>query len=366
MKRGCELSEWKKGDAMKASNVMFIDQTLGHVLGRRCLSVTELNDIKQKIAHMAQVIFDIPLDALLSSPEYTDINLSDVRIGVKPDLDKIKAAKALGCGRIKICLDFTGLREIPSLAAAVETALKHGMETSVCIINGLDCYGGDMAIFRKLAEEYNLRSYIVDDAESRLDSLNTYQWLVFWRENSSCMLEYNGHNTKGMATGNVLSAIMAGVQSVGVSIGSVGGYPAFEEVLMAMKHLLAMPVKVPDNLASWCRDVMDYAGYTCSLTKAVIGDHIFAHESGIHVDGIVKNSKLYEPFSPESVGLARKIVIGRHSGRASINLKLKQLNIDANQADVPEILAKVRRLALNQKAPVSDAQLRAVIREVAL
>jgi homocitrate synthase NifV len=134
---------------------------------------------------------------------------------------------------------------------------------------------------------------------------------------------------------------------------------------MGMDHLLHLPVSIPQNMAVVCKEILHCMGERIPATKPIIGSRIFAHESGIHVDGVMKRSELYEPFTPETVGLSRMIIIGKHSGKAAIEQKLKELNIRCNPSNVPQVLEKVRELCIRQKAPVSDAQLSGLVKEAA-
>jgi homocitrate synthase NifV len=196
-----------------------------------------------------------------------------------------------------------------------------------------------------------------------LDSLSTDGALRYLKQIVPGELEYHGHNARGLATGNVLGALRNDIRYIAVSIGGIGGYPAFEEVLMSSKFLLQKPLSIPRNLALRCKEILKRMGERVPATKPIIGSRIFAHESGIHVDGIIKKSELYEPFLPETVGLSRMIIIGKHSGKAAIEEKLRELNICINPSCVPQLLEKVRELSVKQKGPVSDAQLPKLVGE---
>ncbi len=176
---------------------------------------------------------------------------------------------------------------------------------------------------------------IVADREGRMEPFATERLLSDLREKIGCLLEYHADNSMGMATANVLGALRSGIRHVAVSVGGVGQCPAYEEVAMSAKYFLQIPLTVSRQLAPLCRDVLAQLGQKIVENKAIIGPGIFSHESGIHVDGVMKKSELYEPFSPESVGLIRRIVIGKHSGRAALSEKLRQLGMDIHPAVLP-------------------------------
>ncbi|MCO7124863.1 hypothetical protein NIE88_03620 [Sporolactobacillus shoreicorticis] len=98
--------------------------------------------------------------------------------------------------------------------------------------------------------------------------------------------------------------------------------------------------------------------------KAIIGSEIFHVESGIHIDGIRKNPYCYEPYDPEFVGQKRQIILGKKSGRASIVLKIKELNLNLDERLLPQILQKVKMLSINKNDKISDAEFRKIVDEV--
>jgi len=101
------------------------------------------------------------------------------------------------------------------------------------------------------------------------------------------------------------------------------------------------------------------------FNKPILGERIFHVESGIHVDGILKDPKCYEPFPPETVGLKRKIVIGKHSGTASIRAKLAELGIQCDQEKIPAVLEGVRAKGEENRGALNDMEFEQVVRECA-
>ena len=132
--------------------------------------------------------------------------------------------------------------------------------------------------------------------------------------------------------------------------------PALEEVALSLHAQgletgLANLDKMPQATA-----LLAQAGLDISHHKAVLGADIFAVESGIHVDGIVKKPFLYEPYPPATVGLERQIVVGKHSGRVSLRIKARQLGLSLPRAEEEPMLEKVQQLAEHQQCSLTDAQ----------
>jgi homocitrate synthase NifV len=152
-------------------------------------------------------------------------------------------------------------------------------------------------------------------------------------------LEFHGHNDLGMATANALSALEAGAQAVSVTVNGLGeraGNTALEQVAMALLLHPDLSCRVDTTaLLALCRLVAEAAGQPIAPAQPVVGDHVFAHESGIHCHAMFLDTRAYEPFAPQTVGRAeRRFILGTHSGAASIRHLLAQagINISPQQA----------------------------------
>ncbi len=145
-------------------------------------------------------------------------------------------------------------------------------------------------------------------------------------------LEFHGHNDLGMATANALTALEAGAQAVSVTVNGLGeraGNTALEQIVMALRHHPALNCAVDTTaLVALCRLVARGAGHSVPPTQPVVGDGVFTHESGIHCHAMLKDTRAYEPFTPQQVGHGeRRFVLGSHSGSASIYHLLHQAGI---------------------------------------
>ncbi|MDY6896373.1 MAG: homoaconitate hydratase, partial [Thermotogota bacterium] len=174
-------------------------------------------------------------------------------------------------------------------------------------------------------------------------------------------IEMHTHNDFGLATANTLAGIRAGAKYAGVTINGLGeraGNAALEEVVMALKYVYKNDLGIKTHLLKEvCEYVSKASGRVLPLSKTIVGLNVFAHESGIHTDGILKDSKTYESFSPEEVGLQRQILIGKHSGRNAIIAKFKEYDIDLTPEEAEEILKRVRSLSVQLKRSLFDKEL---------
>jgi homocitrate synthase NifV len=346
---------------------VFVDKTLGYALKQKRIDLNMFGYLKRKMSLISNLIFDISFDFAVGLKGFNDHDLSNIRLCIGQDVGMVKAAYELGVKKIKLSVNHAGCDKILlPLSAALTEAQKLNMEISVGCLNVSEYSETEIDFFQKLTENFRLHSVVLHDRSSNLDPIDTYERLLELKPRLAGNLEYGGKNLLGLATGNALGAIKSGIYTISTSIGGIGEFPAFEEVVMSSSYLLKIPVAVPRDIAVVCKEILEGMGLDIPKTKPIIGANIFSHESGIHVDGVMKRSDLYEPFTPEEVGLFRKIVIGKHSGKAAIEQKVKELDISLKPACVVHLLAKVRTLAIKQKAAVIDEQLKELVKEMAV
>lgn len=272
---------------------------------------------------------------------------------------EIFKAKKLGFSKIVIntSLDpFASVHDKLKLTEHVlQTVCSSDQEIYISIDNALEFPVEEVNIVDILDSfiaEHGIKRLILGDINGKMDPFTTYNKLNLFMNISQCPVEYTGCNNYGMATANTLSALRAGVEFVATAVSDIGipGVAAMEEVLMTARHLWKNE-KVPNGytIATDCENILQRAGIVLPGEKAIIGKNVFAHESGIHVDGVIKNPNLYEAIKPEEVGLSRFLVLGKHSGTASLMQKLRQFNLALNPQEAATLLDKVRHTAILQK-----------------
>ncbi|MCA9894497.1 MAG: 2-isopropylmalate synthase [Anaerolineae bacterium] len=176
------------------------------------------------------------------------------------------------------------------------------------------------------------------------------------------------HNDLGMATANTLAAVQVGARQVEVTINGIGeraGNTSMEEVVMAI-HTRKTAYDVRTNIDTQqfmktSRMVSNYMGMPVQPNKAIVGANAFAHESGIHQDGVLKDAETFEIMTPESVGLAQsRLVLGKHSGRHALKVRLAELGFNVDGDALNQVFARFKELA-DAKKHVTDADLEALI-----
>jgi len=179
------------------------------------------------------------------------------------------------------------------------------------------------------------------------------------------------HNDLGLATANTLAAVQAGARQVEVTINGLGeraGNASLEEVVMALR---TRPTQFPDlasrvqteQITAASRLVSYLTGFTIQPNKAVVGGNAFAHESGIHQDGVIKNPLTYEIMTPQSVGLSGShLTIGKLSGRRGLQGKLRELGHEIEGEALDQLYRQAIALA-DAKKEVTDADLLALVEQ---
>jgi len=206
-----------------------------------------------------------------------------------------------------------------------------------------------------IPEEYgNLIKYLVDNVD---------------HQGKGVVFSTHCHNDLGLASANTMAGIMAGARQAEVTINGIGeraGNTALEEVVMLLhtrKHLYPVHTQVDSKQIARCsRMVSHYTGMSIQPNKAIVGANAFAHESGIHQDGVLKHKATYEIMLPETVGLTEnKMVLGKHSGRHAYKKRLEQLGYgDFTTEELDHFVEKFKVLA-DEKKTVTDADIEAIV-----
>ena len=171
------------------------------------------------------------------------------------------------------------------------------------------------------------------------------------------ILSTHTHNDLGLAVANSVAAIQEGARQVECTINGLGeraGNAALEEVVMTLKvkkDLMPFHTNVKSEyITKASRLVSSITGFTVQPNKAIVGANAFAHEAGIHQDGMLKNAETYEIMTPESVGLNKSsLVLGKHSGKHAFSEKLKELGYDFGDNALMEVFGRFKDLADKKK-----------------
>jgi 2-isopropylmalate synthase len=178
------------------------------------------------------------------------------------------------------------------------------------------------------------------------------------------------HNDLGMATANALAAVEAGARQIECTINGLGeraGNTALEEVVMALRvrgDIMPFDTGVDTTrIMQASRLVAAVSGFPVQYNKAIVGKNAFAHESGIHQDGMLKHAGTFEIMRPEDVGLTESnLVMGKHSGRHAFRTKLREMGYELGENALEDAFVRFKALA-DRKKEVYDDDLRALVED---
>lgn len=187
---------------------------------------------------------------------------------------------------------------------------------------------------------------------------------IFGRlSNLGAPISIHCHNDFGMATANTVAALWSGASQAHVTVNGIGeraGNASLEEVVMTLESLYKIKTGIKcEELYQLSRTVSRMTGIPVAPNKSLVGENAFTHEAGIHVHGLLADTSTYEPLHPEQVGRKRRIVLGKHAGRASVELALKEFGVGVTDDQLAQIVERVKELGDKGKR-VSDADLQTI------
>jgi len=174
------------------------------------------------------------------------------------------------------------------------------------------------------------------------------------------------HDDLGLGVMNAMVSLAAGADLVHATVNGIGeraGNVALEEVAIALWHCYDIDTVELEELYPLAERVADATGIPLPPNKAVVGENTFSHESGIHTDGTLKDEAMYEPYPPGTVGRERRLVLGKHAGRAGVAAALAEHDVEATEEELAAIVDRVKSIGARGKR-VTDADLLAIYEEV--
>jgi len=253
--------------------------------------------------------------------------------------DAVQYARTL-CNDVEFSAEDAGRTDIGYLAEIIEAAIEAGATT----VNIPDTTG------YTLPEEYAGK---IAELKKRVKNIN------------QAIISVHCHNDLGLAVANSIAALQSGARQVECTINGIGeraGNASLEEIVIALKvrqETLGFTTNInTKEIYNTSKMVSGFTGLVVQPNKAIVGDNAFAHEAGIHQDGMLKDRNTYEIMTPEIVGVPQsKIVLGRHSGRHGLKSRLEELGYTLTEMELDKIYKLFTELA-DKKKEVYDNDLR--------
>lgn len=285
---------------------------------------------------------------IATSPIHREYKLHMTKEQVLENTDHFVRKAAALCPDIEFSAEDASRTELDFLCEVVEVAIRAGAKT----VNIPDTVGYALpSQFAHYIRTLKTNVSNIDDA----------------------IISVHCHNDLGLATANALAAVEAGAGQVECTINGLGeraGNSALEEIVMALNtrrdFFKATTNVVTRRLVPASQLVSGITGLDVPRNKAIVGRNAFAHESGIHQDGMLKNAMTYEIMRPEDVGFQKTdLVLGKHSGRAALNDKATQLGFSLSSDQLNKLFEEFKVLA-DRKKEIYDADIRSLVQQVLL
>lgn len=312
-------------------------------------------DEKKAVRHIARM----GLNASILGWNRADIQ--DIDTSIDCDVDSVAISMSSSDIHIEHKLKKSREWVLDKVVESVEHAKAHGLYVSC---NGEDASRADMDFllqFAQAAKEAGADRFRYCDTIGRELPSTCHDRVKKIIDTVGIDVEMHTHNDFGMATANCIAGIEAGARFASTTVMGIGersGNAPLEEIVMAAKHLLCKDFGIiPLKLKPLAEFVSVAADRPIPVHKPFLGSNCFAHEAGIHADGIIKDAQNYEPYDPEEMGLERTIVIGKHSGRNTLVTKLKEHGIELGDEDASALLDLVRRYSVKLHRCISDEEL---------
>ncbi|HAC63242.1 MAG TPA: homocitrate synthase [Cyanothece sp. UBA12306] len=244
---------------------------------------------------------------------------------------------------------------------SINFALDHGLFVSVGAEDSSRADETFLLDVAGYAQDWGASRFRFCDTVGILNPATTAQKVGKLVQGLSIPIEMHTHNDFGLATANALAGLQAGATSVNTTVNGLGeraGNAALEEMVMALKQLYQVKLGINTRrFRELSQLVVTASGCQLPPWKAIVGDNAFAHESGIHAHGVLKNPQTYEPFSPEEIGGKRHLVVGKHSGRHLVSNVLGQHGVTLDREEAQFVLEAVRNLSIQMKRSLTVDEL---------
>ena len=322
--------------------------------GSACTSAGERETIRRVTA--------LDLDATVTS--FCRGVQRDVELALDCDVDGVNIVVPASDRHVEQKVGTTRASVLATTRDLVEYATDHGLWVEVI---GEDGSRADVEFLGRLAEtasEAGADRFCFADTVGHASPEAVREGVARAAEHGP--VSVHTHDDLGLAMTNALAGVEAGADLVHATVNGIGeraGNVALEEVAIAFDHCYGVDTVATEQLYDLAATVSEATGVPLPPNKAVSGENAFAHESGIHTDGTLKDDRMYEPYPPEIVGRERRLVLGKHAGRAGVEAALAEHDVEVSGDDLVTVVERVNELGERGKR-VTDADLLAIADDV--
>jgi homocitrate synthase NifV len=286
---------------------------------------------------------------------------ADVDATIKTGLKRVNISIPLSDIQIRAKLKADRSEALRRIRDVIPYAIDRGLRVAMGGEDSSRADAGFLLTALEAAAQAGAHRFRFADTLGCMDPFAVFETFHQLRAAFDLELEFHGHDDLGLATANTLAAIRGGASHASVCVLGLGeraGNAALEEVVAGLDRLSESKSSVDLLQLPRLAEIVSAAvRRPIPPGKAIVGAAAFTHESGIHVDGLLKDPLTYEALSPQTFGRHRQIVLGKHSGAASVAGALRSLGLTADKGRTQWLLARVHERSIQAKRAVSSEEL---------
>lgn len=367
---------------MKGQRIIIDDTTLRD--GEQTAGVAF--NLEEKIA-IAHALDELGVQELeIGIPAMGEVERADMRaiasLGLHAELlawcrmrdEDLAACRGLGVTRVDLSMPVSDQQLFKKLGKDRQWALKaidryvrsaRDMGLNVGV-GGEDASRADddfLLRVMEVAQEAGADRFRFADTVGIMEPFGVFERIYRLHSNVDIDIEMHAHDDLGLATANTLAAIRAGASHVNTTVNGLGeraGNAALEEVVMGLHTLQGIDCGIDlKRYQELAQLVAVASGRPLPWQKSIVGEGVFTHESGIHVDGLIKDPLNYQGVDPAAVGREHRLVLGKHSGASAIQRCFADMGMTLSREQATSMLPVIRRFAAEHKRPPSEIELEA-------
>jgi len=292
----------------------------------------------------------------------------DIDAVLKTSADAIAISIATSDIHLQYKLGMTREQVLEKATSMVEYAKDHGLYIS---LNSEDATRTEFPFLKEFAlkgMEAGADRLRVCDTLGVLIPLSTRYLVKRVIDEVGIPVEIHTHNDYGLGVANALAAYEVGAEWASTTVNGLGeraGNSSLEGIIMSLTKLYNLENEYKmDKLYEISRYVESASGMNVPLNRSIVGQHMFTHESGIHVDGVLKYPYTYESFLPDEIGASRKIIIGKHSGKHAVWDKLQELGVEVSKEELLVVVEVIKERSQKRKSAIKDSELKKIAEKV--
>ncbi|WMW22632.1 homocitrate synthase family protein [Methanolobus mangrovi] len=291
--------------------------------------------------------------------------LSDVEVAVDCDVDFISIFIAMSDLHLKYKYHKSCEEMFSCAMEAVEYAKDHGVGVRFAAEDGSRTDVEVLKTAFKAAEEYKVDYVSIADTIGILTPSTTHYLVSEIRKTVKTPICIHCHDDLGLATANTIAAAEAGAKQLHTTVNGIGeraGNASLEELLVLLRIQYGIDRYDTTKLTDLSAMVNEFSGLKPAVNKAIVGEHAFSHESGIHVCAILEEPRTYELFSPEMVGGKRHLIVGKHTGMKALKGIVGNMGYELSKEELGTLLDRIKNCT-ETKHGISPSKLESMVIE---